>query len=104
MGYLVPLPSGSRILVYPPEWGDRPRRSRPGEDILYFMEVQGPSGSGYVYSRDRSPDVGDYPDAAAFFRELVREGYVSPGDEPAVIGFLALDPESFSLSLSVMET
>lgn len=102
--YLVPLPSGSLILVYPPEWDGGPRKRKPVENILYYMEFRTPSGSGYVYSRDRDPDVGDFSDHLAFCEELVSEGYIGPDDVPAVTEFLDIDPDSLSLAASVMLT
>jgi hypothetical protein len=100
----VPLPSGSLILVYPPEWDGCPGRRRPSEDIIYFMEVRSSSGSAYIYSRDRDSSAGDFPDFNSFCEELVRNGYASPGDAAAVIEFLERDPESVSLAASVMLT
>jgi hypothetical protein len=90
------------ILVHPSEWDGGPRRREPGEDILYFMEVRSPSGSAYVYSRDRCQDAGEFSDFDAFCDELVREGYVGPGDVPAIVEFLEVDPESVSSAASVM--
>lgn len=100
----MPLPSGSVILVYPSEWNGGPRRREPGDGVLYFMVVRSPSGSAYVYSRDRDSSAGDFSDFGSFCEELVREGYASPGDVPAVIEFLERDPESVSLAASVMMT
>ncbi len=104
MSYFVPLPSGSSLLVHPPEWEGGPRRRGPDEDILYYMVFFSPSGSGYVYSRDRDQDAGDFPDFCSFCDDLVREGYIGPCDVPAVTEFLTLDPELVSVAASVMLT